>query len=248
MKYKVYRITNLINKKKYIGITVQTLKNRFNAHISNANKGDERYLCRAIRKYGSSNFKIELIDNTSKNYKELLEKETYYISKFNTFAPNGYNMTKGGEGSLGRITKDETREKMRNARLGKSSWNKGIKLPYDNYWKGKHLPDEVKLKISESHKGKTVSDATRKKISESLKGENSPCYGKPKTLEHRMKISQSKKGQGAVKYKATNNDTVIIFNSLKDTLDFLNMKGHVSLMNAVRNKTIYKGYYWEKLN
>lgn len=87
----VYKITNLINGKSYVGITTRTLKQRFKEHC-NADSG----IGRAIRKYGKENFKKEIIDYADDN-EELLELEIEHIKKYDSYK-NGYNNTLGGEG------------------------------------------------------------------------------------------------------------------------------------------------------
>ena len=57
----IYKITNLINNKIYIGQTINPISQRWSAHKSHAKNGSTHKLGRAIRKYGEENFKIELI-------------------------------------------------------------------------------------------------------------------------------------------------------------------------------------------
>ena len=87
----VYKITNLINHKLYIGITKRNPKIRFNEHFSNKNE----LLYKAKEKYGKENFSLEIIE---KNIPEdnIDEKERYYIKLYNSLTPNGYNLSIGG--------------------------------------------------------------------------------------------------------------------------------------------------------
>ena len=55
----IYKITNLINNKLYIGQTKKTIEERFKAHIKVARQHKNRYLYDAMNKYGYENFKIE---------------------------------------------------------------------------------------------------------------------------------------------------------------------------------------------
>ena len=93
----IYKITNLINGKSYIGQSTNIQK-RFSAHKSVAfNPNDSNYnypLYRAIRKYGIENFSFEVIEEC--DVSELNNKEIYYISKYNTYGKLGYNQDKGG--------------------------------------------------------------------------------------------------------------------------------------------------------
>lgn len=91
----IYLITNLINNKQYIGKTKEKdPSKRTNDYIyRNFNKKDKRPIERAIKKYGISNFKIEII-HTDYNLtnEELLELETEYIKKYDCLVPKGYNV------------------------------------------------------------------------------------------------------------------------------------------------------------
>lgn len=94
----IYKITNLVNNKVYIGQTIRDPEIRFQEHLHNS-KGKE-YLPCAIRHYGKENFIMEVID-TATSQQELDEKEIFWISYYNSYydAPNsnGYNLTLGGD-------------------------------------------------------------------------------------------------------------------------------------------------------
>lgn len=96
--YKIYKITNKINGKIYIGQTHKSVESRFEDHIKNAETEKQYYLSKAIRKYNKENFIIETIDYAlTKN--EIDEKEKYWINELKTNNRlYGYNMTIGGEG------------------------------------------------------------------------------------------------------------------------------------------------------
>ncbi len=92
--------------KKYVGQCVQILasgkpwgmERRWRAHISSSKtvKPEQcRVLCHAIRKYGAESFKVERLCEC--DISELNEREAAYIKELNTFTPNGYNLTTGGD-------------------------------------------------------------------------------------------------------------------------------------------------------
>lgn len=87
----IYKITNLTNDKAYIGQSIR-IKDRVNQHFRNAfNSKTHTYeypLYRAIRKYGSENFKWEVLEECL--VEELTEKESGWIKKYQTLS-NGYN-------------------------------------------------------------------------------------------------------------------------------------------------------------
>lgn len=95
----IYKITNLINGKEYIGQTSLSIQERFKRHIRDANKKyyNNRPLYNAINKYGVENFVIEKLEECS--IEEVNQKEIEYINRFNTYS-NGYNATLGGEGKV----------------------------------------------------------------------------------------------------------------------------------------------------
>lgn len=91
----IYRITNDINQKIYIGKTEFSIEKRFKEHCRDCikEKNEKRPLYAAMRKYGVEHFHIELIEET--NNPE--ERETYWIEYYGSFK-NGYNATVGGDG------------------------------------------------------------------------------------------------------------------------------------------------------
>ena len=99
----VYVITNLINNKKYVGISREVEK-RWRSHCEVESRS---MLHKAIIKYGKDNFKFEHIANAF-SWKDACELEKQFIIEIDTKSPNGYNLTNGGDGTPGyRHTKEE---------------------------------------------------------------------------------------------------------------------------------------------
>lgn len=96
----IYCFTNKINNKKYIGQTINP-NQRYNAHKSNyQNSNNQEYnslLHKAFRKYGFENFDYEILSKDIDDIELLNQLEIFYIKKFNTKAPNGYNVESGGK-------------------------------------------------------------------------------------------------------------------------------------------------------
>lgn len=208
--YKIYLINNLLNHKKYVGMTKFSLEERFLQH---SKKGF--LLTEAIKKYGEQKFSIELIEEVE-SAERAYELEIFYIREYNTKAPNGYNLTDGGDGIFGWQPTDEYRQEC-SERVKKLHKNQKIGMYGKNHTEetkqkmskslkgnqnclGRVLSEETKSKISLSHKGKILSDKTKKKISENhhnVSGENNPMYGKkhsPETIEKiRQKALERKK-------------------------------------------------------
>jgi hypothetical protein len=144
---EIYKITNLINNKYYIGKAVSHILNhkkyrpygmegRFQCHISEAysNKKNQcHYLNNAIRKYGSNNFKLELIQNCSIEDSDKFESEE--IIKNNSLFPNGYNLNTGGKSF---IHTDESKKRVSNGVF--------------NYFKDKKLEKFIGIVINDEEK------------------------------------------------------------------------------------------------
>lgn len=96
----IYKITNLINNKRYIGVTSR-IKRRIYEHTRYSeieNSPLTCYLHNSIKKYGCNNFIFEVIHKNIKNDKQLNELEVFYIKKFKSNKSEyGYNLTSGGE-------------------------------------------------------------------------------------------------------------------------------------------------------
>lgn len=199
----IYKTTNLINGKQYIG---QHQATKFEPEKY---KGSGTYLKRAFKKYGKENFVCELLE-TCDSLEELNLKEEYWICVFNAvLSEMFYNIAAGGSNCS---KTDEQRKHLseawtveRRKRLGdrvrgnnnpskrpevrlKMSVNNTSRLPeyrekISAGKKGKPLPhtDEWNANISKALKGRKISvfsEITRKKISDSKKGSNNPMYGK----------------------------------------------------------------------
>lgn len=146
----IYKATNRVNGKVYIGYTTRDFETRVNEHKKEAQNGNQYHFYRAIRSYGWDSFEWKIIDE-AETKEELLEKEKYWISFYDSYH-NGYNMTKGGEGSIGRTLSEEQKKKI-------SESNKGRKFS-----------EEHRKKLSKTLKGKRKSEDHIKKMSESKKG------------------------------------------------------------------------------
>lgn len=96
MRGFIYKITNTINGKSYIGQTIQNVKERFYQHCATkcSKAVSNMAIHRAIKKYGKSNFTVEVIEEIDSA--NLNDRERYWIKYYNSYN-NGYNSTKGGQ-------------------------------------------------------------------------------------------------------------------------------------------------------
>lgn len=103
----IYRITNTVNSKSYVGLTSRSVRQRWTEHRRDAKKGSSLPLHSALRKYGPDSFKIEVLEECD-SIEYLCEREQHWIQELGTFG-GGYNATAGGEGSIGHTVTDEHR-------------------------------------------------------------------------------------------------------------------------------------------
>ncbi len=201
----IYCAANKLNGKRYVGKTSNSLKRRVSEHIHGVGR-PFRALSAAIGKYGKDNFSFDTIAWCDTEDKlNFLEK--FYIKYFNCKAPNGYNLTDGGEGTLGHKKSEETRKRLSQALKGRKGWNKGLRLkPWSEETRRKTVKamKDRYAKIPHHMNGKKHSEETKRKISETHIGTNlgplngmfgkpSPMRGKNQTEESRKKDSESKK-------------------------------------------------------
>lgn len=118
MSKGIYKITNLINNKSYIGKS-SNIEKRWEYHKKRYNdiREHNKSLYKAFRKYGLNNFLFEIIELMDNNYEKIgNEREKYWIKYYNSYGSTGYNETEGGDGGItvinprktyGKITDEE---------------------------------------------------------------------------------------------------------------------------------------------
>lgn len=153
----IYLITNTVTGHRYVGQTSRTVTARWKQHVSDAlHKPNKMTLMgRAIRKYGAESFSVETIGQFTNC---LGEAEKLFIAELNTFAPNGYNLTQGGDGgmvgykhtplaiakiaassrekkpNLGRIFPEEWKEAIRRGCKGKNTRTGPCPAGHTDFW------------------------------------------------------------------------------------------------------------------
>lgn len=188
----VYCHTNLINGKKYIGITCQKPNDRFR---DGKGYSSSPHFHHAIKMYGWDSFQTEIL-YSGLSADEAKEKEIELIKKFNTRNNNfGYNITPGGElcsGEdhpwFGKHHSEESKEYLRKINTGK------------------YVSEETRKRQSVSLKGRVVTEETKQKMRgprPNMCGKNNPRYGKPADPEHMAKmVKASKTPEAIAKMKA----------------------------------------------
>lgn len=152
----IYKIKNKIDGKMYIGQTRKTLEKRWKDHCSN--RSSCRYLKFAILNHGKENFEITQIAKCN-SLEEMNHREAYYIKLFNTLAPNGYNLTTGGD-----IKQFSQETRLKKSNTMKKVWQEK-RQSYENSIQQKKkqtITKEQKLKVAETLRGVQHSEERRR--------------------------------------------------------------------------------------
>lgn len=135
-KYIIYKITNLITKKQYVGKHITT-------DLNDCYMGSGKILKRSFKKYGIDNFHKEIIEECL-NEETMNERECFWISELNCFSPNGYNINTGGKGG-DNFTHNPNKELIRQK-------IKDYKLNHPQI-----VSEETRMKMSKIRTGKSIS-------------------------------------------------------------------------------------------
>lgn len=237
----IYVITNLINGKKYVGLTTKDPSVRYLEHVYQSRRGSCCYaIHKAIRKHGIENFRLDVLQ-TCKTKQELLNAEIRWIDELQTQCKDGcgYNMTAGGDGIRDYVPTIEHRQRLSRAMKGRTRSPEHCaaiaiaKLGDKNPMHGKKLSEEHRSKISKSNKGKRRSDEARKKISAGLTGKS--------------QTSLQKTARKVVAIDVTDGKDVITFLSVWDAARSFGENASASNILYCchgRRKTAY-GYRWK---
>lgn len=166
----LYRLT-FPHGKVYIGVTRQSLEQRVRRHVAYARQGRHFAISCAIRKHGEDAFKREVIDFGT--WTEMLAAEIEAIAEHRSRGISCYNMTDGGEGSLGVVPSAEKRKRI-SASLRGRSLSAEHRQRVGEIQRGKTIPSEVKEKMSAAAKGRVISVEQRQAASAKLVGKKRP--------------------------------------------------------------------------
>ncbi len=204
----VYKATNLVNGKVYIGQTIGRLNRRITGHkVAIQNNKYHYAFVNALRKYGLDGFNWQVIC-ICPNIDSLNEQEEYYIIYYNTMDRGiGYNMQSGGANNL---LSDDTKDKIRQKALGRktskktkeklSKYHTGMVMNISDEWRnqlrdkwgGKNNPmyNSHRTGIDNPFYGKTHSDKTKKDLSNKIKMLwQDPVY-RAKQMRYRKKLKE----------------------------------------------------------
>lgn len=155
----VYIVTNLVNGKRYVGVTTN-FEARKKCHLNHRLKTETRSVLKnAVKKHGSKAFDMQILFIGTQGL--CYKMESHYINICGSRSPAGYNICSGGRGSHGLVGENNGMYGRRGGahpNFGKPGYRTGILHS-----------EETRRKMSEAHKGRVRSEDTRKKLSENAK-------------------------------------------------------------------------------
>ena len=212
--YYIYRITNKINGKTYIG------QHKYKK-LDDSYMGSGKLIKRAQKKYGIENFEKEILYSRIQYKTTADDVERFAIAKERALGKAEYNIADGGNGGnlgeevnkkhsetckgrhpsaetirkrseamKGHKVSEETRKKISEANKGRiisAEWRRKLSENHKGM-EGKHFSEESKKKMSEAAKGRVFSEETKRKLSEANKG-------KRRSEETKRKLSEINKGK-----------------------------------------------------
>lgn len=165
MRGFIYKITNNVNGKSYIGQTIQDVKERYYQHCATkCNKAVlNMAIHKAILKYGKNNFTLEVIEEVESNL--LNDREIYWINYYNSYN-NGYNSTLGGQQGFKNFKNLNVEQIIKEYLLGKSLRSIGTMFKVDKQTiKDLLLRNNIKLRSTRTYK---LSQDNREEILKDL--------------------------------------------------------------------------------
>lgn len=157
--FHIYTLTNTVNGKLYVGQSIHP-KTRFQDHLCAARSGSEFLIHRAMRKYGVESFVFEVIETCdTKERSDALEQS--WITRLNSRSDaDGYNVTAGGDGTIGYRHTEESKMVMSLAASGRivsaeTRAKMAAKMRGNSHAKGNKLSAETVAKMSAVAKGNT---------------------------------------------------------------------------------------------
>jgi group I intron endonuclease len=263
----IYKITNIISKKYYIGETKKSNPYlRWNEHKRKIEKGIGcPALQDAVKKYGIKNFKFEILIICFDEDRYRFEME--YIKKYNSISPYGYNLTNGGEGGgfFGKKHSPETIERIRQTLKQTYIDNPELKQKISERQttlmssveacnKIKNgLNNSEKLKLAKENKkigncdNRKPTEETKNKIKESVKhyfNKNNNEDTKINIMKHRDIMAKS----SGVKIAQYDSKNILLntFNSIREASRITGIPRSTIMVNLSKDKTT-DGISWKKL-
>jgi len=257
----IYRILNKITKKCYIGETkCKDVSRRWNQHKQTIeiNKGCPA-LRDAVKKYGIDNFEFSVLIICFDD--DRFKHEIEYIKKYNSVAPNGYNLTNGGEGGgfQGKTHTEEVKNGIKNKLKQKYIDNPELKKQLSERNKIVMSNPEVRANIkngilnsekwkkvvenmrSGNHKNSKHSEEIKTKISESLK----KYYANNVTIVNNINVKRDNKLGTKIKQYDMNNNLLNEYTSISDASRKTSVPKSSLLVHLKDNTKTGGGFIWK---
>ena len=196
---------------------------KHSGELNDSYLGSGENIKNAIKKYGKENFRKDIL-YIAQTEEEAYQKETEFIKLFNAVESSEYyNIASGGEYSHKKVS-PRNRDYCKTPEY-REKMSKAVSGEKNGMYH-RHHTEESKRKMSINSKGKTL-------------GEKNGMYGHSK--------NNALNGKWIGMYDLDGN-LIQIFKSKTAVLDFLNLKGHSSLDKALKERAIYKNYYWKNID
>jgi group I intron endonuclease len=251
----VYKITNLINNKLYVGSAIN-IKNRFKTHkrLLKNNKHFNNHLQSSYNKYGIDNFIYDIIEITSID--TLLKKECFWITELNANNPKyGYNKRLVVNSNLGIKLSEETKRKLSESHLGHKRSDDANKKIIESQYKvicqfdkdGRFIKKHRSLQDAAKSLNVTYTSSItlclKKKIPTALGF--TWCY--EDEMDNFIPKEKKKREDNKVKLKVTCviTNKILIFDSITETINSLKVSSK-TIYKGIKEKQ-YKNLIWEKI-
>lgn len=249
-------LENKVNGKKYIGQSIN-VERRWKQHIKDSKNKvlKSRYLYRSFNKYGVENFNLAVIEENIP-YSKINEREQYWIECYQTYAPNGYNLTKGGEGVLGLKYSEEQRKKISERVL---KWHKENKSLFLNAikkrdcsaaytaesiekrkksWRSNPKNKETAIKNLRNYEETVTEEQVKQRCKKAVETKKKICYdfynfsfgkmNEKEKIEMYNKISKNNKRSQTILMIDQNNNIIKEFHSIGEAGRYLHNKYNYS--------------------
>lgn len=255
----IYVITNKINNKKYVGQSIDVEK-RWSEHKYNSKRNTTIYLYNSMKKYGIDNFTLEVIEENIP-LQMIDSRESYWIEKLNTYRPEGYNLTLGGEGTIGYVHTQKTKSAIsKKAQERFNNLSDDEKTAFISRIRGS-VGDLVKM--NEGYRKwlittpNEIKNEVRQRMTKTKKEKGYDFYnfsfGKMTLKEKKEmyeKISKNNPRNQSISMLNKDNELVMNFHSLREAARYLNknygysVNSHNNIKKKLNSDTIVYGYKW----
>ncbi len=241
----VYSIYNKISKMRYIGKTKYTFRKRYPSgawwkYTKN------KLLKQDILKYGLEVFELEILES-GYTEQEILVLEQLYIYSFNSFYPNGYNLSYDTDplnhSANGKLYIAKLKEDAIYVFL-KQEGDKTLNFYLSNQF-GRECSQETRKKISESNKNKIISEESKQKMSESRR----KYVQSQELIDKRNEIIKAKLSHPVIQIDIKNQNIIREFPSVVEAQRSIGLKSSFGIRSVCKGtQETAGGFFWKYKN